>query len=161
MKVAALTASLLLIAGMAFAQDAAQPSTDATQPSAGSAATSDPAAPAPTNDQAAPAAPSGQAEAVLVPIEDDNAPVPSLNLMADQVEDMTVIGADGGEIGEVESVLGDQNGNARAITVEIGGFLGIGEKTVIFQLDQLSLDMGHLRTQMTREELQNMPEYQG
>ena len=98
---------------------------------------------------------------VLVPIEKDDVPVNALNLMVDQVEDLDVIGADGNAIGEVEDVLGDQNGQPQAIVVEVGGFLGVGEKNVILMLNDVSLDMGKLRTKLTKEQIETLPEYGG
>ncbi|MEE2950391.1 MAG: PRC-barrel domain-containing protein [Pseudomonadota bacterium] len=108
------------------------------------------------------ATPSASASAnVLVPIEKDDVPVNSLNLMVDQVEDLDVIGADGKAIGEVEDVLGDQTGQPKAVVVEVGGFLGVGEKNVILMLNDVSLDMGKLRTQLTKEQIETLPEYGG
>ncbi|MCQ0987732.1 PRC-barrel domain-containing protein [Jiella marina] len=106
-----------------------------------------------------PAAQSQTSSDVLVPIEDDDAPVPQLNLMAGQVEDMDVIGPDGEEIGDIENILGNQDGNAQAITVDVGGFLGIGEKTVIIMIDDVSLDMGRLRTTMSKDEIESLPAF--
>ncbi|SMC44768.1 PRC-barrel domain-containing protein [Fulvimarina manganoxydans] len=106
------------------------------------------------------ATPSASAN-VLVPIEKDDVPVNSLNLMVDQVEDLDVIGADGKAIGEVEDVLGDQTGQPKAVVVEVGGFLGVGEKNVILMLNDVSLDMGKLRTQLTKEQIETLPEYGG
>ena len=98
---------------------------------------------------------------VLVPIEKDDVPVNALNLMVNQVEDLDVIGADGNAIGEGEDVRGDQNGQPQAIVVEVGGFLGVGEKNVILMLNDVSLDMGKLRTKLTKEQIETLPEYGG
>jgi hypothetical protein len=97
--------------------------------------------------------------AILAAIDNDDVPVPALNLMVDQVEDMDVIGSDGGEIGEVEDVLGDANGQPKAISVEVGGFLGMGEKKVILMLDDVKLDLGKLRTALTKQQIQELPDF--
>lgn len=49
------------------------------------------------------------------------------------------VSADWGEIGEVENVIIDDAGQVLGVTVEVGGFLGIGEKTVLIPLEDLRL----------------------
>nr|WP_246233229.1 PRC-barrel domain-containing protein [Aurantimonas aggregata] len=81
--------------------------------------------------------------------------------MSGQVKELQVIGADDEEIGEVNAVLGDQNGQPQAVSVEIGGFLGIGAKTVILMLTDVRLDLGKLRTVLTKNEIENLPDFGG
>nr|WP_246367818.1 PRC-barrel domain-containing protein [Aurantimonas endophytica] len=81
--------------------------------------------------------------------------------MSGQVEELQVIGADDEEIGQVAAVLGDQNGQPQAVSVEIGGFLGIGSKTVILMLTDVRLDLGRLRTVLTKDEIENLPDFGG
>ncbi|MCE7027470.1 PRC-barrel domain-containing protein [Jiella avicenniae] len=142
----ALAAAILaLTAGQALAQDA---NTANSGPSGQAAA---------GTAEVSPQAASG----VLAAIEKDEAPVAQLNLMVDQVEEMDVVGPNGETVGEVDDVLGDANGNAKAITVEVGGFLGIGEKTVILMLDDVSLDMGRVKTALTKEQIEELPAFGG
>ncbi|MAU98922.1 MAG: hypothetical protein CMP81_24080 [Fulvimarina sp.] len=110
-----------------------------------------------SGQQAAPAATAG----VLAVIDRDEVPVPQLNLMVDQVDDMDVVGPNDERVGEVEDVLGDAQGNAKAITVEVGGFLGIGEKQVILMLSEVSLDMGRIKTQLTKDQIEKLPAFGG
>ncbi|TPW27015.1 PRC-barrel domain-containing protein [Pararhizobium mangrovi] len=100
---------------------------------------------------------SAGSSSLLVALDDDDAPVPSLNLMVDQVEDMTVVGSDGKEIGDVNKVLGDSKGQAKAISVNVGGFLGMGQKTVIIMLDDVKLKDGKLVTALSRQQLRDLP----
>lgn len=69
-----------------------------------------------------------------------------------------VVNAEGETIGEVEEVMGD-----RAI-VSVGGFLGIGAKQVELSADQIRASGSGedltLTTNMTRDELESLPEYQ-
>ncbi|MBO0902822.1 PRC-barrel domain-containing protein [Jiella sonneratiae] len=114
--------------------------------------------------QAAPAGnqiPSDAAAGVLAALGEDEAPVPQLNLMVGQVEEMDVVGPNGETVGEVDDVLGDANGNAKAITVEVGGFLGIGQKTVILMLSDVSLDMGRVKTPLTKDQIEKLPAFGG
>ena len=122
-------------------------------------AQSDPnAADAPPAATSAGAAPAG---AIMVPVGKADTPVASLNLMVSQVESLKIVGADDGEIGEVSKVLGDANGSPTAVIVEVGGFLGLGEKLLIFPLTNLSLENGRLRTQMTKDQIEKLPGYSG
>ncbi|HEX2019892.1 MAG TPA: PRC-barrel domain-containing protein [Aurantimonas sp.] len=160
MKPVLLAAALLLSAGSSpvLAQDGSAP-----PPATPSAAAPADTAPEPVPEEAAPAAAetAPPASGVLAAIDSDEVPVVSLNLMSGQVEDLKVIGADDEEIGEVAAVLGDQNGQPQAVTVEIGGFLGIGEKTVILMLTDVRLDLGRLRTVLTKTEIENLPDFAG
>lgn len=160
MKPVLLAAALLLSTSAlpALAQDASTPT--ATPPAASPSQPE--TAPAEAPAAAAPAeAPAAPASGVMAAIDADDVPVISLNLMTGQVKDLQVIGADDEEIGEVNAVLGDQNGQPQAISVEIGGFLGFGGKTVILMLTDVRLDLGRLRTALTKDEIENLPDFGG
>ncbi len=49
---------------------------------------------------------------------------------ASKLVGVTVYGANNERIGDVNEVLIDRNGNAEAVVIGVGGFLGIGEKDV-------------------------------
>ena len=71
--------------------------------------------------------------------EDDDLVVQPFNLSVEQIEDMDVKTAAGEEVGDVEEVLTDASGQPVAVSLEVGGFLGIGEREVVVGLDQLQL----------------------
>lgn len=80
-----------------------------------------------------------------------------------------LIGADvvstGGEsIGPVDDVIFDQNGQAVAIVIGVGGFLGLGEKRVAIGWDDVrrsgSSDKMELRIDATRKALSSAPEFE-
>ena len=71
--------------------------------------------------------------------EDDDLVVQPFNLSVDQIEDMDVKTAAGEEVGDIEEVLTDTSGQPVAVSLEVGGFLGIGEREVVVGLDQLQL----------------------
>jgi PRC-barrel domain len=92
--------------------------------------------------------------------EDDDMIVQPLNLTVDQVEDMDVKGTDGDEIGEVEKVLVDTSGLPAAVTVEVGGFLGIGEREVVLGLDQLQqVDDDDFVINANKDTIEALPEW--
>ena len=85
--------------------------------------------------------------------------VQPFNNSSTELEDMNLLSHTGEEIGEVENVLVDENGQPVAITAEIGGFLGVGQKTVVIGFDRLQLkgeDEPDLATTLTREEMQGL-----
>lgn len=47
---------------------------------------------------------------------------------------------DWNDIGEIHDILMDTNGNVQAILVDVGGFLGIGEKQVAMSMDALRIE---------------------
>ena len=90
--------------------------------------------------------------------------VPPFNVSSTELEDMNLLSHAGEEIGEVEKVLVDEDGQPAAVTAEVGGFLGVGQKTVVIGLDRLQLkgdDEPDVATTLTREELQDMQAWAG
>jgi hypothetical protein len=73
------------------------------------------------------------------------------------IGDMRVLGVNGEEIGEIEDVLVDPDGRVTAVSVEAGGFLGMGERDVVMQLDSLELQGDAFTTTMTQEEIEALP----
>lgn len=93
----------------------------------------------------------------LKEVEDDDLLVQPLGLRAEQLEDMSLVGPGGDEIGEVDDVLADATGRASAVSVEAGGFLGVGDKQVVVGLDQIRLENDRLVTGMTLEQVKALP----
>ena len=98
-----------------------------------------------------------QTEPQWVEVEDESLMVEAYGITVDDLEDMDIIGASGEEIGEVEEVLMTPDGQITAVTAEVGGFLGIGDKEVVVELDQLTHDGDQLRMDMTEEEVEALP----
>ncbi|MGE3915836.1 MAG: PRC-barrel domain-containing protein [Hyphomicrobiaceae bacterium] len=71
-----------------------------------------------------------------------------------------IYGADNGDIGEVENVV-MQGTQVRSVLVDVGGFLGIGERRVSIPVDQLRMEGDRVVTSMTKEQVRNLPEYRG
>ena len=91
--------------------------------------------------------------------EDDRAVVQPFNRTVDEIEDMNVYGAGGKKIGEVDEVLVDASGKIGAVSVESGGFLGIGDEEVVVMLDQLSLEGDRFNTSLTKDQLLALPRW--
>ncbi|QNI03055.1 PRC-barrel domain-containing protein [Halomonas sp. SH5A2] len=91
--------------------------------------------------------------------EYDNFVIQALGLSVERTEGMPVIGPNAEEVGAVEEVLVDSDGQIVAISVEVGGFLGIFEREVVLKLDQVGVqaDRQKLTISMTREEVEQLP----
>lgn len=72
-----------------------------------------------------------------------------------KLDDMHVVGADGGKIGEVEDVLIDPNGQVSAVAVDLRGMMG--SHAVIMTLDRFRLISNQLVTALTRDQIQQLP----
>ena len=67
----------------------------------------------------------------------------------------------GDKLGEVEGVLLDRNGRTQGVIVDVGGFLGVGERRVVLSWDDLRVaDSGNKVTaRYTKDQLKTLPEY--
>ncbi|MEO3435200.1 PRC-barrel domain-containing protein [Inquilinus sp. CAU 1745] len=83
------------------------------------------------------------------------------SLYASDLIGTSIVQDDGTEIGEISDVLLSRGSeNVKEVIVDVGGFLGMGEKTVGIAMDQLEgpTEEGTFMTSMTREELEQLPE---
>jgi sporulation protein YlmC with PRC-barrel domain len=93
-----------------------------------------------------------------------NATTITQDISADRLIGTTVYGNDNDNIGEVGDVVFDKGGAIQAVIVDVGGFLGVGEKPVAVQLDALNVqkdtngDM-KLMINANEDQLKNAPTY--
>jgi hypothetical protein len=132
---AASTAALFLAAG-GFAQ-AQQSSTQSSTSSASRSATAMP---------------------TLHETKSDDATAKMLNIRAKDLRSMAIYGSDGKKIADVDNVLADQSNDIKAITADVGGFLGVGAHEVVIPVDKLhkGTDKDRLMTSLTKDELQRL-----
>jgi sporulation protein YlmC with PRC-barrel domain len=77
-----------------------------------------------------------------------------------EIEDMPVVDPTGQKIGEVENVLIDQAGRVSALTVDVGGFLGVVKKEVMVDVAQVRHDgTGRLVSNLTKQQIEALPEW--
>lgn len=88
--------------------------------------------------------------------EKENGP----NMMAENIMDMEIRTRSGKQVGEIEDVIFNRRGKIKDLVVDVGGFLGIGEKRVVVSTQELrySTDKGYAVYQGTRGELESKPE---
>ena len=96
----------------------------------------------------------------LVEISNDDVLVTSLGMKVEELVGMDIYGADGEKIGDIASVLSDAAHNAQAVTVDVGGFLGVGSKKVVIPIERLKTGPkdGTLGTAMTKDEIEQLSE---
>ncbi|MEQ9638628.1 MAG: PRC-barrel domain-containing protein [Alphaproteobacteria bacterium] len=82
---------------------------------------------------------------------------------AEELIGRDVINMRGDEVGEINDIVLSADEAPYAV-LEVGGFLGLGEKLVAVPMDQLRIDNDNddvlLLSQMTEDELKNMPAYE-
>lgn len=93
-------------------------------------------------------------------------PVPPEKLMSDKdLEATTVYGANDEKIGSINDVVIDQNSKkVEAVIVDVGGFLGMGAKSVAVGMDKLQFMADkdgnkYLYTPFTKDQLKAQPEF--
>lgn len=64
------------------------------------------------------------------------------SLRASKLVGVKVIGMDHVRVGEIEDVLLTEDGRVRAVVIGVGGFLGIGQKSVAVPFDKLAWNTG-------------------
>ncbi len=86
----------------------------------------------------------------------------SMKITAEELLDRSVVTANGEDVGEIQSVIVDSEGSVTSLVVGIGGFLGLGERDVALNWDQINMSAeGDVITlNMTKEELEGLPEYE-
>jgi hypothetical protein len=88
-------------------------------------------------------------------------------LTADDLEGARVYGANDEWVGEIGALVLGNDGAIQQVVVDVGGWLGIGERPVALDLDRIDLrrdrDGGTVvgYVDFTEEELETMPEWQG
>ncbi|KFB08889.1 PRC-barrel domain-containing protein [Nitratireductor basaltis] len=85
-------------------------------------------------------------------------------ISADNLMGTSVYGANEEDVGEIGDVILSSDGQVEAIIVDVGGFLGLGEKEVAISMENLVFmadDDGelYLYTEFTEEQLEGQPEY--
>ncbi|WP_172331346.1 PRC-barrel domain-containing protein [Mangrovicoccus sp. HB161399] len=77
---------------------------------------------------------------------------------------LSSVGDDWKPIGHIENVVLDMNGDMYGVVADVGGFLGIGDKHVLFAMDKVMIlpksdgnDSYQIAVKETEDELEAMP----
>ena len=88
-------------------------------------------------------------------------------MSAEDLEGSPVYGANDETVGEIDTLLIGDNGKIDRVVINVGGFLGLGEKPVAVTFDELQVlknvegDDVRIYIDSTEERLESQPEYQG
>ena len=99
-------------------------------------------------------------------MRDGYSPFANAELTADMLKGTTVYDANDEVVGEVGELILADDGQIKEVIIDVGGFLGMGEKPVALQLEQLEIlrqnDGSDLRVYVatTKEQLEAMPDYE-
>ena len=90
--------------------------------------------------------------------------IPAGELKAEELIGTTVYGANDENIGEISDIVLSQDGKVDAVVIDVGGFLGMGEKPVAVGFDKLAFmadkdGKKYLYTTFTKEQLEAQPAY--
>lgn len=169
------TALIAMLAGPALAQTTAPATTDpaTTAPATTAPATTMPATTAPADT--AVVAPAGTAggfgyTAAPTDLSADTFTDKDLYVAEGEIDTAAIYNeadADWESIGEIDDLVISETGQIQAVIVDIGGFLGLGEKSVSVSMDQLRIirdgdSEGDYFIVFTanREALENAPEFE-
>jgi len=90
-------------------------------------------------------------------------------LTADDLQGLSVYGSNDESIGEISELVVSDNGDISQVVIDVGGFLGLGEKPVALPFDEVSLREGeedmtdtlHATVAHSSEDLEDMKEWEG
>ena len=90
--------------------------------------------------------------------------LPAEQIRAEELVGTTVYGADDANVGEIGDVVLATDGKIDAVILDVGGFLGVGEKEVAVGMDNLAFMTDkdgnkYLYTAFTKEQLDAQPTY--
>lgn len=96
--------------------------------------------------------------------EEERMQVATGELSSDQLIGATVYGADQQSVGEIGEIIVDSNDNIEAFVIDVGGFLGIGEKPVAVDPNSLKIMANadgdiQIQSEFTEEQLEGQNEY--
>jgi sporulation protein YlmC with PRC-barrel domain len=75
-----------------------------------------------------------------------------------QLKNMPVYSADGTDLGRVVEVQRTPDGKLQSVQIQIGRFLGLGDKVVTIDGDKIQQMADRLRLQLNGDQVRNMPE---
>lgn len=126
-----------------------------------------PAEPAPLTTPPAPApnavtAPSIPAPSTQPPVAIPAPPaVPTRQMTVESLEDKDLVGANAGEIGDIESVVESSTDKKRFVVISRGGFLGFFETEVAIPLENIVVRNDQVVLQgLTEEQLKALPKFE-
>ena len=94
-------------------------------------------------------------------VQDRTVPVPCLASTVGQFAGQDLHGSTGERLGRVDEVLQTRGGRIVAVSVQIGGLLGVGGREVVLMLDQLRREGDRLTTPLSQAQVEAQPPWNG
>lgn len=126
---------------------------------------------------------SADGDATDIPVEgtmdtsaETNAGMTLADINSEDLDGAPVFGIDDERLGEISELILDGDGQVKEVVIDVGGFLGLGEKPVAVNFADLRLEQDadvtgmvegevsddfRIFIDMTEEQLENLPEYEG
>lgn len=92
-------------------------------------------------------------------IEDGLLVVDPLGMTVDELDDVRIDAPDGEHVGRLDDVLMAREDESIGFLLDVGGYLGSGEKNVLIPAEKLSAHADGLTLDMTKAEIEALPEY--
>jgi hypothetical protein len=104
------------------------------------------------------------AEAPAEPVEGTITLQDADSILASELIGATVYNAQGEDVGEIDDAIVGLDGTIEGVVIAVGGFLGLGEKSVAVEMQQISVQQGEagdpqLVIDATRESLEAAPDF--
>ena len=93
-------------------------------------------------------------------IEDEALMIDALGMTVGELDGASVYDASGERVGELDDILMGADGTSMAASLDVGGFLGMGEKDVAIPVTDLTAAEDGFTVNMTKEELEALPEFE-
>ena len=92
-------------------------------------------------------------------IDDDALMVEPLGMTVGDLDGAAVYDSTGERIGELDDILMGSDGTSMAASLDVGGFLGIGERDVAVPVTDLTPSDDGFTVNLSREQLEALPEF--
>lgn len=86
---------------------------------------------------------------------------PVADTTPDKLVDRDIVDITGANVGSVDDVVLNSHGDTSLLMVDIGGFLGMGSRTVALDTSTITAEQGgDLVTTLTRQQIEALPAYE-
>lgn len=92
-------------------------------------------------------------------VQNPGAPGPMAAGEVDRLIGTKAVDAAGKEVGEIDNLLADEAGQVRAVVLEWGGLLNLGQRQAVVPMDQVRLEGDRLVVDASRDQLERLPNY--
>jgi hypothetical protein len=82
-------------------------------------------------------------------------------MLPEDIAGRDIVDITGADVGSISDVVVDSQGSPTLLMVDVGGFLGLGTRTVALDPATITLEQeGDLLTSLTRDQIELLPAYE-